>query len=752
MSRTSKIKHSKPWNLEIYRNFDESFSEDHLLINYPIRRFLEDEEKLVLVGAKGLGKTLFLRYKSHLYHKQYGDKFRFNADNKELTENLNLNPDTFSKEELLGFRDEGIWRLIWQLSFWVIIFRLNNLEINKRLEQIIGHSRELSAVITRLLNNRNIVDQYREFLVEFQEQSYLIENDVALFVDDVDQALSDVLNKPHNSDVFFDGQQSPSVDVWVNAQIALVGAIYLLKRKNTRIKIYATIRREAFEAFQGEMKINYQHHISGLNYSKDEIKEIFLKNIELMKPDILINPEAPIPIRRFLGFDQTQHPFATDPQGNKRKEDAFNFIYRHTFGRPREIVLMGEKIEELVVTKSYREASDPDRYDKLREVVNNVSNYLLGQYREEIVPYLDEVKLEEFIKNARSNVIKKEDFRLFDQDILRKYYNIGLLGVVRQRDASNLLVQSFNPAAHYNYRYFKAIPNTDFLLIHSTMDALLLDEHHYGNFYNRYNIISDGYEFYPKVDNPIYSPEHYFPRDIVGDRFNAPREASGHSFPLNEIYRHFFNFDGALARYDRFQMDWRTAERVLGLLGRICFCHRLEKQFKLNYYRQKKEESIADLARYHYRRQYNAEIKDATSDTSHERFMDKLMGRYIVLVSYLILDLRLEWIHSLLLNGHFEFKKNTDKKDTAFSYIQKSFFIRELKKSEPRYPNDHQHKLIKQRIFNHLSAFEQSCILEFVRNASDEVNYLEWITDTEHKTWLKKNVLDVIWTPEALKP
>lgn len=738
----------KPWNLEIYRGFDSDFKEDQLLVNQPIREFLESEDKFFLVGAKGLGKTLFLRYKSYLYHNQYGG---YDDSQTELTDNLALNIDTFSKEDLLQFRDENTWRLIWELALWIKLFRLINSPINPRLDKLINSSEQLSSILTQLLNHRSKVDQYRSFVNEFIEQKKKIQSAVVLFIDDVDQEFHRLLEESHFSD--YEGTHPPSIDVWVNAQIGLIGAVYTMSRQNAHIKIFATIRREAFEAYEGQLKINYLHHISMLNYTKSEIKQIFEKNIHLIEPASLVNRYAHTPIQKFIGFDEMPHSFAVDASEKRRVEDAFNFIYRHTYGRPRDIILVGQALNTTTATAAYRDALDTERFEQVRAAVNGVSNYLFQQYTQEIVPYWDENRQQEFVETVRSNVIAKDDFRLFDPDLLRQYYNLGLLGFVKPVNHLGTLRQEFKPPATYNYRRRLALPDTEFLVIHSTMDKTLLERHTYGSFHNPYNIIGDGYDFYPKVDNPIYNIEHYLPKQVTGNRWFSANSSGGHDFPLEAIYRSFFDFNNAVTRHERFQLHWRTAEQVLGLLGRICYCHRLEKQFANGFYASKQQECANDMERHLIRRNYNAEIPDVASDQAHSRFLDRMVGRYITLVCYLVLDLRLEWIHDLLTKGNFKFtfnpnsKEREKEKSTALAYIARGFFISDLKSDEPRSPEKQDHLQIKQHIFDSLSDFEKSCIRTYARNASDEINYLGWIENPEHKTWLRENVLDKMWRP-----
>lgn len=746
---TSTMSKHKPWNLEIYRDFDSDFTEDQLLVNRPIREFLEREDKFFLAGAKGLGKTLFLRYKSYLYHNRYGSAMQFNVSHTELSENLYLHVDTFSKEELLGFRDESIWSLIWEVTLWTVLFRLFKLPINPRLEKIVGNSSQVSVVLGHLLNHRSKIEQYRAFAGEFLDQKTKIQSGIVLFIDDVDQAFHNLLHAPHYTDLYQENGQNPSVEVWVNAQMGLVGAVYNLNRQNAHIKIYATIRREAFEAYEGQLKINYRHHICLLQYSKAEIREIFEKNIQLIPHDQLLDRYAPGPVGRFLGFDEFPHRFAIGPDEKSRIEEAFSFIYRHTYGRPREIVLMGNEINALVDTPVYARMNREDRYGELRILVNRVSNELFQQYKQEIIPYLDESRLENFIKNVSSNVIVKEDFRRFDLPLLHQYFNLGFLGYVRQTDPTGLLHQVFHPPATYNYRKFHPLPETDYLVIHSTLDGLLVEQHYYGGFYNRYNIIGDGYTFYPRVDRLARQTDEYIPADVSGGRMYAVTENSGQRVPLRDLYTHFFDFDQPPPRrLERFHMHWRTAEQVLNLLGRICYCHRLERQFRTGFYEEKKQQYLSEMRQHNYSRQYNAELTDAHSEQAHDRFLNRLVGRFITLGCYLVLDLRIEWIYGLLRNGSFEFKPHDKIRDTAMSYLSRGFFIRDLRTEEPRRPDSHEHRQHKQRMFSYLSKFEQDSLRNFIHTAAEEVSHLGWIENPVHKAWLDEHVLLKMWRPE----
>jgi hypothetical protein len=355
--------------------------------------------------------------------------------------------------------------------------------------------------------------------------------------------------------------------------------------------------------------------------------------------------------------------------------------------------------------------------------------------------------LTHFLERLRRNNITKEELQRLDLETVKEYYNLGLIGYVRQVDYSGKMRQFFNPPATYNYRLKKPLPDTDYLVVHSAMDNLLLEKHTYKNFYNKYNIIGDGYDFFPKIDNQILSNEHYLPRDLSGNRMNASNESAGHNFPLKEIYENFFMFDEVPRRHDKLMAHWNDAGEILGLLGRICYCHLLKKHFNDEMYTDKKLDYLFELERLPLKRKYNAELPDSQSEYALDRFLDKLIGRYITLGCYLVLDMRIEWTHKLLLTGKFDFQTQNNK-DAVFSYLSRSFFIKDLRKEEPRNPKSHEHRQQKQRIYSNLSAFEQNEIRSFIQYASDEVDYLDWIKDENHKNWLVNEVLPRLWQPE----
>lgn len=737
----------RPWNLELFRAFDENFSEDHLLINAPIRNFLEDEYVFFLSGAKGLGKTLFLRYKSLLYHRRFGHSVRFNVSQTELTENLRLPAQYLSYKDLEQFRTAQQWSELWELSFYIVAFRLFGLPIPKVLEKflLLEENTDVSIILSCLLNHRNRVREYRNALLELQGRRNEIQSGVILFIDDVDQALQELLSN-FPKETLRDNQQA--TEVWVNAQMGLVKAVYTISRLNAHIKIYGTIRREAWEAYEDQMAFNYRRYIAVLDYTKEEVQEIFIKNIHLKDPQTLLKPDASLPIERFVGFSEIPHRFAKMPNDEPKREKVLDFIYRHTYGRPREIVLMGQQIDALTNSSHYIEATEEQRFLQFRQLVNRIGGEIFRQYQEEIIPYFDEAEMSELIRRIGRNIIFREQFPTLGETLLRRYLNYGLLGYVQTGNLHGGLFQRFLPPATYNYHRPQQLPNTDYLLVHSTLDSLMLEHHALGTFYDENNIIGNGYPFTPPVQTPQHPTEYYLPKGVSGGRWKEGNDNGGHpNYGLEKIYQTFFKFhETPLHLVEHFNKEFRNAQQLLALIGRICCCHLLYRRLHQERYEDQKKIYITDLTRYQIIRQYQARLNGPEEENTQRRFIDRLFGRFITLGAFLILDLHLEWIHDLLTKGQFDFTRHPKQRNNALTYLSRAFYIKELSQNEPRNPNQPEHLRHKDEIFGYLSPFEQDQLRQFAHNAIEETLHLEWLNE-ESRQWLNQNTLKQIWKP-----
>lgn len=280
-----------------------------------------------------------------------------------------------------------------------------------------------------------------------------------------------------------------------------MAAIYHINRHNSHIKVYATIRSEAFNAQDGDMRFNYKNYCTELKYTKAEIKKIYELNIGLMKKEHYIDKDAKEHSERFVGFNLMPHPFAKDKNGKKRTESTFDFLYRHTLGRPREIVYMGRHIfENIVCSTDYRTSSKKNRIEKLRWEVNSVSNSLLQNYFKEIIPRFNKEELIDFLNIVQCNVIPSIFLSKELEKKMKHFYSIGILGFIKKKNHhsnENTFIQEFLPVAQYSYNEHIDLPKSKYYLTHPTLDDQLKKLFDL-SFYNRNNIIGNGYDFVDK--------------------------------------------------------------------------------------------------------------------------------------------------------------------------------------------------------------------------------------------------------------
>ncbi len=479
-----------------------------IYVNRLIKNYLRTgnhDHNFVLVGPKGIGKTLFLNLKSYLYRNDSHDKgLLFYPSSGQLCENLMLDNNQLSKKDLLRFSGYSIWAKIWRLVLSIIACQVNHVreEEDKLLIDLMENNRSLSTLITTILMNRNMLDKYLERLRTLTQKIERINNGICIFIDNIDQALGQFLTDYDKTD-FDDMRVPPAVEVWTGAQMGLLAAIYEINRHNSHIKIFSTIRSEAFICLDDQMKLNYKNYTTSLKYTKDEVKLIFEKNIDLMDPEEYVCPEADDKVERFLGVKKVGHTAAKFPSGTYRVEKPFDFLYRHSFGRPREMVLMGSSLYNYVVGSPGYDLDKPkDRVSKIRSEVNKVSDEILDNYLNEIIPKFDRSQLNQFIKVIQSNVIPSDYILKEQRDLAEHYFSIGLLGFTQKTlNGKDNLLQKFLPAAEYSYKENVTLPNTKFFVTHPCLDktlAKVLDL----RYYNSFNIIGPNKKF---VDHPEYA-------------------------------------------------------------------------------------------------------------------------------------------------------------------------------------------------------------------------------------------------------
>ncbi len=498
---------------------------ENVYINRIIRNYLEvgnHDHNFLLVGPKGIGKTLFINLKSHTFRNTFKNKgIHFYPYGGQLCENLVLDNNLLSKEDLLRFANDNVWTRIWRLVLSITACRAAGVSCEDPvIKQLVSSSNSVSTLLTTILTDRSQLDYYLSGLKYMTQRIEKINSAVCIFIDNIDQAFEQFLLEYHFSD-YEDYRLPASVQIWIGAQTGLLAAIYELNRHNSHVKIYSTIRSEAFNCLRGPVAINYAKYCVHLKYSKEEVKTIFEKNIALIEEEDYAKPEGKDLIHKFLGVQKLSHTVARKPQnGNKLNEPIFEYLYRHSFGRPRELVYIGYNLyHNIVCGPNYKELSSKEKIKRIRNEMNKLSERLLEFYLKEIIPRFDVDELFGFIKTIQSNVVPSEYILKSDEELVKKYFAIGLLGFV-QRDLNererDLYYQKFLPVAEHSFKENISLPNTKYFLTHPCLDKILAKVLGL-NYYNPYNIIGKNKKFIDHLDfTKIY--------DVAFSYANTPEE------------------------------------------------------------------------------------------------------------------------------------------------------------------------------------------------------------------------------------
>jgi hypothetical protein len=733
------------WTTEANSFYITDDTEKELLKNSIINSYLDSDTKFFLVGAKGLGKTLLLRFKSYKYRKKSHD-FVSNDTTLELTENLELRTKTFSAKDLEKFQDASTWMVIWELAIWTTIFRINRLLINDELVKIVGKYHSFSNIVVSLLNNRSKINSYKEFILEFIERQKEVQSSVSLFIDDVDQSIEDVLFESN-----MDRTNENYIKIWINAQIGIMNAISHIFRKNHHIKIFVTIRSEAWRFYEKYGKENLVEHVAELEYTKNEIKEIFEKNIKMMNPNDYIKPNDKDEIVKFIGLEKIIHSVISNPDDPKKpvEESVFNYLYRHTFGRPREIVSIGQAIHTLVTKSEYKEKIKNDTESAIQYIrgkVREKSSELFKNYCREMIPNFDESEFNNFSELIKSNIIANKVIGESLLLIISKYCKLGFVGYTFTKDKEGNLIQKFEPPAKYNYIDKYSLPrNINYFLIHPCLDTSMLQSATFDQYFNKTNIIGNDYSFVIPKSIEVYSLQDYIP-NINGIRGYSQRK-NLHDYGLTEYYESYFSDEPNCKEY---KSKDKKCVRILILLSRMCYAYKLKNQFKddIEFYEREFQKNEYLLKQVFVTYAWQIKLKSP----SDSNLIIKLIGRIITIGCYLILDINLNSIHHFLIKGIMIFNKDkilpkVDEK-SVFDYLDRSFYINGFSKDEPKYSYKNQnHKDVKKNIFNNLSKFEQDSIRRFRDSALEEIKSADWFADEKHKEWLIINVLEKIWKP-----
>lgn len=461
-------------DIRVADDFDES-----LLHRTPeIDAFLaaDRDDKFIVIGTKGFGKTLLLKAKRILVQREGGAVClpMGNLLDKPIGDKI------FSRETLAFFAASPLpWSKVWLAAISLAVLKhgkaIDGLRVGPRLTQLL-RDEQLHGVIdhfVRLLDlppselQRVAVDTDGHLIPRLRA----LKGSLAIFIDGIDEYFNKhVEDQPTHP--FVTGELSPNV--WYFAQLGLVEVAYQLRRINHRVKIFAAIRKEAYASLPRRTAMAQQYRGSAVDivYSPESLREIFVNNVRLVKADRMVRPARArqVPLEAFLGRNSVIDPYTHE------EEDALEYICRHSLLRPRDLMTIGERLAAL--------RPDERRHElRLKEAVDRAAGEIAQEYLAEVAPYLGDLNLEPLLARLPGPILTRAEAETLDPEPapdepplrrpLSVLYRVGLLGYVQHDRIRGEWRQRFLRPGEATLDADGPLPQATHYLVHPVLSDLV---------------------------------------------------------------------------------------------------------------------------------------------------------------------------------------------------------------------------------------------------------------------------------------
>jgi len=497
-SKTNKSKimtEKDSWPIDGNRHHD--VSRKALYSNAKINRFLDSESKTLLVAAKGMGKTLLLRVKKNML-EECSEGTTIIPRNAEHDE-----PELHGTLPEKGIDDIEFWEDLWRSSIILSILTHFSefIEVNEH-DTIKWHISRLE--IDETFKNGFLDDLYTN--TEYNPSYYLAEiltrsvSSIRRFLRSA-HIIDSLSNKiiTHSSIVFIDGfdqtltrQFSDNLEIWKNAQLGLAKTVHRLNTQNRHIKVYASIRQEAYAGFKDDDREVIKGMSIVLEYSLRELKRILEYSIKKYTRHKTIE--------EFFRVSSIKNGWCGI------QENVFFYIYRHLAATPRSVVYCGSLINDA----GLEEYEIDEVEGVIRKIINvagaeNLYNdYLIGQKKIFLHSLDDENKIKLLFSLIPSNILHGRALKAINKQfsLLCKHeekkshpfcelYNIGLLGTIRKTHFDEM-VQSFRKPYEFSWLEKEMIKDDSIYVVHPSLHTLICEERGDQKYFlNPINVIGD---------------------------------------------------------------------------------------------------------------------------------------------------------------------------------------------------------------------------------------------------------------------
>ena len=462
-------------DIRVADDFDES-----LLHRTPeIDDFLRSDrdDKFIVIGTKGFGKTLLLKAKRILYQREG----RASCLPAGVLLDKPIGDKIFSRELLAFFIVSPLpWSKIWLTAIALATLKhadaLRELKVGTALASLVGDAQLRSVIdhFVRLLDftpselQRCAADTDGHLVPRLRAVS----SPIAVFIDGIDEYFNKHVES-HDRHSSVTGELSP--EVWHFSQLGLVEIAYQMRRINHHIKVFAAVRKEAYARLTKTTVMAQQYRGSAIDiaYSPQSLREIFLNNVRLVKSDMMVNMERlrADPLEAFLGRTSVTDPYT------REEEDCFQFICRHTLLRPRDLMTVGERLAALRPKERRNELP-------FKEAVHQAAAEIAHEYLAEIAPHVGDLELDRLLRSLPGNVLTREEVEsLFiehsvatggeEKHVFSALYRVGLLGYVHHDRVRGEWAQRFLRPGEAMLDADGMLPPAKYYLVHSVLSDVI---------------------------------------------------------------------------------------------------------------------------------------------------------------------------------------------------------------------------------------------------------------------------------------
>lgn len=397
------------WNMaaDIYGFSDRQIG-DMLYRNSNIDRFLESNNSMGISACKGMGKTYLLKVK-RLSLMEDSSYLIYPKDQLVDTPG----PIILSHSQIGFLSSYPNWVALWTFCICAYILSQDEFALLRTDEDLSG----LPIDIIKIIKTKNdgvfhvlgrlIAKNQKSFLRDALLASGVlfqlvqrINRQVVLFVDKIEEPFNRGYYKIAGSSYSAEGKYNSSI--WAYAQLSFAEAVYILCSGRHHVKIFYSIRQEALyggEYISTEFSKIKKEMIAKLEYSYEDLENMFKKYVLLEQDSNLFDASYKMTDASYAlcGISKIKHR-------SGKYETMWAYLYRHSLGRPRDIMEMSIALyENIVVKDKLKKIKKEERKRECRHWINQTATRICKEYIHVLEPFME----------FRENVVFSQDIENF---------------------------------------------------------------------------------------------------------------------------------------------------------------------------------------------------------------------------------------------------------------------------------------------------------------------------------------------------